>query len=270
MKRFSYVAAFMLFAAGILLSSAGFVHAFGPGVGSKCGDCHTLAKDEAAKLLMVEKFKAEVSEVREGPIKGIWEVDLTQGDKKIRVYVDYGKKFLIEGAVNFSEISKLGEIAEQQKPKQQYVDLKLISLKDAVVIGDAKAANKVIVFSDPDCPYCRQLDKEIKKIQDARKDVVFYIKLLPLPMHPNAHAKSMSILCNGKKPQLLDDAMADKALPKGECKTSELDDNTKLAGDIGIHGTPGIILPDGRLIPGYIPSETLLSLIDNPQPQPKP
>lgn len=269
MKKFSYVAVFLLFAAGFFLAPAGVVHAFGPGAGSKCGDCHTLAKDEAGKLLMVEKFKAEVSEVREGPIKGIWEVDLTQGDKKIRVYVDYGKKFLIEAA-NFSELSKLGEIAEQQKPQQQYVDLKLISLKDAVVIGDAKAANKVIVFSDPDCPYCRQLDKEIKKIQDARKDIVFYIKLLPLPMHPNAHGKSMSILCNGKKPQLLDDAMADKALPKGECKTSELDDNTKLAGDIGIHGTPGIILPDGRLIPGYIPSEALLSLIDNPQPQPKP
>lgn len=268
MKKFFYAVAISFIASGMLLSSSDHASAFGgPGVG-KCSECHTLTKEEAGKLLLVEKFKAQVEDVREGPIKGIWEVDLTQGDNKIKIFMDYSKKFLIEKA-EFSELSKLNETAEeQQKPQQKFVDLKKISLENAVIIGDAKAVKKVIVFDDPDCPYCRQLDREIQKILETRKDIAFYIKLLPLPMHPNAHGKSMSILCNGKKPQLLYDAMADKDLPKGECKTTELDDNVKLATEIGIHGTPGIILPDGRLIPGYVQSDVLINLIDNPQTKP--
>lgn len=268
MKKFFYAAAISFIASGALLLPVDHANAFGGAGTGKCSECHTLTKEEAGTLLLVEKFKAQVEEVSEGPVKGIWTVDLTQGDKKIRIFIDYSKKFLIEKA-EFSELSKLNEsVEQQQKPQQQFVDLKLVSLENAVVIGDAKAAKKVIVFDDPDCPYCRQLDKEIQKVLETRKDIAFYIKLLPLPMHPNARGKSMSIICNGKKPQLLYDAMADKELPKGECKTTEIDDNVKLATDIGIHGTPGIILPDGRLIPGYVQAEVLINLIDNPQAKP--
>jgi len=267
MKKFLYAAAIPFIASMVLLSSSDYAGAFGGQPTGKCSECHTLTKEEAGKLLLIEKFKAQVENVAEGPITGIWQVDLTQGDKKIRIFIDYAKKTLIERA-EFSELAKLDEAFEQQKPQQKYVDLKLVPLDNAVIIGDAKAAKKIIVFDDPDCPYCRELDKEIQKILETRKDIAFYIKLLPLPMHPNARGKSMSILCNGKKPQLLYDAMADKELPKGECKTSELDDNAKLATEIGIHGTPGIILPDGRLIPGYVKSDVLIDLVDNPQVKP--
>lgn len=253
-----------LLAAGLISTAARDAWAFQGGEGAgKCADCHTLTVDEAGKLLMVERFKAKVTDVRDSPIKGVWEVELSQVDRKIILYIDYSKKHLIEGA-EFTELAKLSEIAEQQRQQQKVVDLKTIPLGNAVVLGDAKAVNKVIVFDDPDCPYCRQLDKDIAKILETRKDIVFYIKLLPLSMHPNARGKSLSILCNGKSAQLLADAMADKKMPKGECKTAELDDNAKLAAAMGISGTPGIILPDGRLIPGFVPAETLLNFIDNP------
>lgn len=278
MKKFLYAAAVSFIASGALVASSDYADAFSGQMAGKCSECHTLSKEEAGKLLLIEKFKAQVDAVSDGPIAGIWQIDLTQKidlpkgetkENKIRIFIDYAKKTLIEKA-EFSELAKLGEVVEQPPaPEQKFVDLKKIPLENAVVIGDAKADKKVIVFDDPDCPYCRQLDKEIQKIVASRKDIAFYIKLLPLPMHPNARGKSMSILCNGKKTQLLYDAMTDKELPKAECDTNELEDNAKIATDIGIHGTPGIILPDGRLIPGYVPSDVLLNLIDNPQTQEK-
>ncbi|MEK6790397.1 MAG: DsbC family protein [Deltaproteobacteria bacterium] len=260
-----------LAASWLLTAQPDNAQAFDPAAGAKeCASCHTLSNEEAGKLLLVEKFKAEVKEVRPGPIKGVWEVELTQNNKAIIVYVDYGKKYLAEG-MRFIEIAKLGE---NVPPPPKKIDLAKVPLDGAVVLGDAKAEKKVIVFDDPDCPYCKKLDEEIKNILEKRKDIAFYIKMFPLPMHPEAYDKSKAIVCaslnakggkGGKGAKLLADAFAGKKLPKATCDTKEVDNNIKLAGELGITGTPGIILPDGRLISGYVPADTLLNLIDTPQ-----
>lgn len=261
----------LLAATWLLTTAPDDAHAFDPAPGAKeCASCHTLSNEEAGKLLLVEKFKAEVKEVRPGPIKGLWEVELTQNNKGIIVYVDYGKKYLAEG-MRFIEIAKLSESAPPPPPKK--IDLSKVPLDHAVVLGDAKAEKKVIVFDDPDCPYCKKLDEEIKIILEKRKDIAFYIKMFPLPMHPEAYDKSKAIVCanasgkGGKGAKLLADAFAGKKLPKATCDTKEVDNNIKLAPELGITGTPGIILPDGRLIGGYAPADTLIELIDNPQKQ---
>src|SRR5574340_39435 len=79
----------------------------GPGCAGKCADCHNITNDEASKLLKVEKFKAQVKSIKESQIKGLWEVEVTQGDKTFIVYVDYAKKYLVEG--KFTALDKLGE-----------------------------------------------------------------------------------------------------------------------------------------------------------------
>lgn len=248
----------VLFATYVLSTPPSAVSAFqGPGCMGSCTDCHSLNKEEAAKLLKTDKFKAVVKDIRMSPVKGLWEVEITQGDKTFIVYMDFAKKFLVEG--RFTAIEKLGESAPLKK-----VDLSKIPLDNAVVLGDRNAAKKVIVFDDPECPYCAKLHQEIKKILETRKDVAFYIKMYPLAIHPDAYEKSKAIVCS-KSAKLLDDAFAGKKLPKADCETKELDNNIKLAAELEIRGTPALIFPDGRLFPGYAPAETLLGILDNPQ-----
>lgn len=268
MKNKAGLAMTLLAASWLLLVPLDNAYAFDPVTGAKeCASCHTLSNEEAGKLLLVEKFKAEVKEVRPGPIKGVWEVELTQNGRGIIVYVDYSKRYLAEG--RFIEIAKLAESAPP--PPNKKIDLAKVPLEHAVVLGDAKAEKKVIVFDDPDCPYCKKLDEEIKKILEKRKDVAFYIKMFPLPMHPEAYDKSKAIVCanssgkGGKGAKFLADAFAGKKLPKATCDTKEIDNNLKLGAELGITGTPAIILPDGRLISGYVPADALIELIDNPQ-----
>lgn len=241
------------------MAQAGRVHAFqGPGCGGKCADCHSLTKDDASRLLKTERFKAQIKEVRTSPVKGIWEVEITQGDKVFIVYMDYAKKFLMEG-IKFTPLEQIAEATELKK-----VDLGRIPLDGAVVLGNPKAEKKVVVFDDPDCPYCSRLHQDIKKILEKRKDIAFFIKMYPLAIHPQAYEKSKAIVC-AKSAKLLDDAFSGKKLPKAECETDELDNNIKLAEELGIRGTPAIILPDGRHIRGYVQPDVLLGLIDNQQ-----
>ncbi|MBI5888706.1 MAG: DsbC family protein [Deltaproteobacteria bacterium] len=239
----------------------------GQGCMGTCTDCHSINKEEAGKLLKADKFKANIKDIRMSPVKGIWEVEFTMEGKPGSgvVYIDFAKKFLIERAT-FTPLEKLGE-----EPPAQKIDISRIPLDKALLFGSPAATKKVIIFSDPECPYCVKLHTEIKNIIKDRPDVAFYIKMFPLETHPNAYKSSTAITCN-KSNKLLEMAYAGKKLPKAKasCKTDEVDNNLKLGKELGLHGTPAIILPDGRLIPGYVPADVLLNMIDNPPAAAKP
>jgi thiol:disulfide interchange protein DsbC len=100
----------------------------------------------------------------------------------------------------------------------------------------------------------------MKKVIEKRKDISFFIKLFPLPMHPDAGWKSKSIACK-KSLQLLEDNFEGKQIPKTECDTKAIEDTTKLAGEIGISGTPALVLPNGRIVPGFREADALIELI---------
>lgn len=101
----------------------------------------------------------------------------------------------------------------------------------------------------------------MKKVIKERKDIAFFIKLYPLPMHKDAYAKAKAIVCE-KSLALLQDAFDKKPLPTPKCVATEIDDNIKLAQKLGITGTPAMIMPDGRLIPGYLEADALIKQIE--------
>lgn len=102
----------------------------------------------------------------------------------------------------------------------------------------------------------------MKQVVEQRKDIAFYIKMFPLPMHKGAYDKAKAIVCE-KSLALLDDAFAKKELPKPQCDTKVVDENIKLAEKLGISGTPALIFPNGRLVPGAIDAKTIIGDIGN-------
>ncbi|HAM52230.1 MAG TPA: hypothetical protein DCP92_16630 [Nitrospiraceae bacterium] len=102
----------------------------------------------------------------------------------------------------------------------------------------------------------------MKKVVEERKDIAFYIKLFPLPMHKGSYEKAKAIECE-KSLALLDDAFEHKELPKPKCETSVIDENIKLAEKLGISGTPTIITPDGRVLSGARDAKGIEELVGN-------
>jgi thiol:disulfide interchange protein DsbC len=101
----------------------------------------------------------------------------------------------------------------------------------------------------------------MKKVVEKRKDIAFYIKLYPLPMHPGAVDKSKAIVCR-KSLELLEQAFEGKQLPKPDCPAPEVEKNVVLAQSLGITGTPTMILPDGRIVSGSRPADELIKMIE--------
>jgi thiol:disulfide interchange protein DsbC len=230
--------------------------------GKKQG-CDAISPPEIQDILKnIKANNAKVLYVKKSPLAGICEVAIEIGGQTNIFYFDIAKTHLFFG--NLVEMKTMTNrtaqsVAEIQDKKR--IDISKISLTAAIVLGDLKAEKKVIIFTDPDCPYCSSLHNVMKQIIATRKDIAFYIKMYPLEFHKDAYWKSKSIVCNNSL-QLLQDCFDKKEIAKTDCKTEEVDNNIKLAKSLGITGTPTIILPDGRLRIGAMPEAELIKLID--------
>jgi thiol:disulfide interchange protein DsbC len=227
----------------------------GCGAGS-CTDCHSLTKAETVEILgyLVDKDNSvEFSEV-----PGMWVAEVEKGQNKLPVYIDFSKQYLVLG--NVIRLNDKENLTRQRSAQMNRVDVSSIPLEDALLLGKASAKSKVIVFTDPECPYCKKLHEELKEVVRRDPDVAFLIKLFPLKMHPNAYDVSKSILCN-KSMEFLEISFAGKPVPPASCDTPVVDQTLALVAKLGIRSTPTLVLPDGLVVSGYKNADALLTLI---------
>jgi thiol:disulfide interchange protein DsbC len=168
-----------------------------------------------------------------GPVPGLYEV-IAAG--RVAYYVP-GQEYLIVGEIINKERRNLtqernGEIMGQR--------MKALPLEKAVKMGNGP--NKVIEFTDPDCPFCRTASKFFAK----RTDVTRYVFLYPLAMHPNAEAKIKYIFCAKDRTAAYEEAMGGKLDDMkfktcDDAKAAELVKTHKELGDKA--GIPGLGTP---------------------------
>jgi len=227
------------------------------GCGSgNCIDCHKLNKKEAADLFAVPE--KNIIDLKLSEVPGLWEVDIRQEQKVIPVFLDFSKQYMISGSV--IKITDKKNITSERFTDLNRIDVSLIPLNDALIVGNSTAEIKIIVFDDPKCSYCAKFQLEMKRIVKERPDIAFYIKMFPLKSHPGAYEAAKSIVCANSL-ALLEESLAGKEINQPSCETDQIDRNLELAAKIGIHSTPTLVFPDGRIIPGYKTMENIITLL---------
>lgn len=238
----------------------------GEGCGGDCASCHAITLQEANTLL---KDIAPVKAVNAAPVRGLFEVTIEQGGKTGYAYIDYGKKHIIAGSVydiasqkQIGGAAKAAAAAPAAAPPEMRLDPATLKTGDAIVMGNPNGTRKLFVFTDPECPFCSKMHAELKKLAALEPDLLIYIKLYPLKMHPKAYDKARVII-GEKSLKLLEDSFAGKALPapKGKDAKKPVDDNIKFAEAAGIRSTPTLVFADGRIIPGYRQAEEIRELL---------
>lgn len=230
----------------------------------ECSTCHSLSVKEATDLLSFAGVT--VKSVKPAPSHGMHEV-LFQKDGGVGiVFIDYGKKHLIQGTI--IDLKSKEPVAAHEKelprPKQfSGLDPKLIPTQYAMVMGNVKAAKKIYVFTDPDCPYCRTLHPELQKLEKLMPDLAIHIMLYPLKqLHPHAYDKARVVLST-KSLKNLDLAFEGKELPKpkGDAGKAGVDAVIQFAQEQGINGTPMVLLPNGKPYQGARDAESMKKAI---------
>ncbi|HKL48526.1 MAG TPA: DsbC family protein [Desulfuromonadales bacterium] len=229
----------------------------------KCIDCHSLEKKEITELL--PGLKGEVQTVEPSEVPGLWLVEIAKGGKLFPLYIDFSKEYVIEGRV--IRLRDRKDVTRQRIQKSNPVDLSMIPLDDALLLGSKDAATKAIVFTDPQCPYCERMHEQMKEVVSRDPEIAFHIKLYPLQMHPEAYPISKSIVCS-QSLQMLEDSFAGKDVPVLPCEAPAIDANIALAKKLGINSTPTLILPEGYIEPGYKTADQLLRLLGSDKASP--
>lgn len=133
--------------------------------------------------------------------------------------------------------------------------LKAIDTALAFAVGPENAAT-VIEFTDPDCPYCRALDRYwAAKAAEGKpvRRLVFFVS----GIHPEAAAKAEHILCSTDKTAAFKAIYA--GAPPAVLRTcaegrAKVEAHARIVGSAGITGTPTLIA-GGKLISGFQQAE---------------
>ena len=249
---------FLAFAMLTLLPAISYPFKNSGGTEGQCSKCHSVTPLEAKEIL--KDIVDEVHAIERSVVPGLYIIDATgKNGKRGIIYMDFSKNYIVSGS--FMSISDRKNVTKMEMLQLHRVDITSIPLADSIVIGDPGAPKKMILFTDPQCPFCRKFHPELKKVVEADPDVVIFIKMMPLAsLHPDSPRIARAILCAGSL-QLLEDSFANKKVPDPTCESDAVDRTIKLAQELGIGSTPTLILPDGRVAPGYRTAEEVLELL---------
>lgn len=144
------------------------------------------------------------------------------------------------------------------------IDFKSLPLNRAIKVVKGNGRRQVAVFSDPECPYCQQLEKEFASVTD----VTIYNFLFPIAsLHPDAPARAQALWCSADPGTAWKEWMVDRKPPAWKtCDGHPVDELKVLGEKLRITSTPMVFASNGRRFAGAMPLAELEKFIDAQTP----
>ena len=124
-----------------------------------------------------------------------------------------------------------------------------------------KEKHVINVFTDIDCGYCRRLHREMAQYNDLGI-TVRYLAFPRSPAGSESFNRSVSVWCARDRNKAMDDAKLNQRVSGSPCENAPVGKQQQLGQQMGVTGTPAILLSNGVLIPGYMPAARLLEAIE--------
>lgn len=191
----------------------------------------------------------KISQINNGPFNSTYEV--LAGNNAFYVGLGNESEVIVGHIVNIKTMQDVTQNHLEALNAQKF-DFKNLPLDKALKVGNGK--KKMVVFIDPDCPYCQQLEAFL---HDRLDKVTVYYMFMPLAMHPNALPHTKQILCADKPEQAIFSVMVSRqelAAGSKSCQDKvekQVGDISRFAMDNGINSTPYIITDTNQIIGGF-------------------
>ncbi|HTN33785.1 MAG TPA: DsbC family protein [Marinobacter sp.] len=195
----------------------------------------------------------QVSSVRESEAKGLYEVLSNNGDT---IYTTADGQYLLTGDLLKITSNGIANVTEEARASQRHKKMADYGT-DGVIRFPAKGKEKAVidVFTDIDCPYCRKLHAEVPQLNSYGITVNYYA--FPRSGPGTASFKKYeSVWCAKDREAAMDAAKNGQSVEPATCDNPVMK-QFLLGGEIGVTGTPAIVLEDGHMVRGYVPAESL-------------
>ena len=200
--------------------------------------------EDRIRALVEARIGTKPDSVTKTPF-GLYEVTL--GAELL--YVDANVDYVFAGRVIDAKTRE--DLTQKRRDELLRVDFKSLPLDQAVKVVRGSGARVMVTFEDPNCPYCKRLYKDMRKMTD----VTIYTFLYPI-LSQDSFEKSKNIWCAKDRAAAWDQYMGDGKLPPAaaaDCK-HPLQQTLALGQKLDVSGTPTIVFVDGSRLPGAVPA----------------
>ncbi|MBP7900566.1 MAG: DsbC family protein [Gammaproteobacteria bacterium] len=213
--------------------------------------------DEVKQRLVAQIPELADAKVSATPIPGLFSVQ--QG--AFVFYSSADGQYVLRG--DLLSLSDKRNLTEEAQQAFRVASLSRLSDKDTINYNPekGKATHRITVFTDVDCPYCHQMHQMLPKLLDSGI-AVRYVMYPRAGIDSPSYHKTVHAWCQRANKQELDQMMKGGSAPaKLSSCVNPIKQQFELANELGLQGTPSIILADGSLIPGLAPLDELVRLV---------
>jgi len=208
------------------------------------------------KAIQAHDSAAQVATPARSPIEGMY---LTTIDG-VSGYVSADGRYFIVG--DMLDLAAHTNVTEESRQATRRSLLQKVAPNEAILFTPAKPKYTVIVFTDVDCPYCRKLHGELAELQ-ARGIAVRYMAFPRSGPNTSAWRTMAAVWCSSDRRDALTRATrGDAVSAAGSCSDAVIARHYALGQQLGVPGTPMIVLSDGTSLGGYMSPDELLAALD--------
>lgn len=212
-------------------------------------------KDDIQARLQKIDARIEVVALKDAPVNDFYEVQLSSGDI---LYVSKQSNYILAG--NLLEITNNGiiDLTEIARSAVRTKTIQAVPVSEQKIFA-AKGETKAViqVFTDSTCPYCSRLHEQVPELNKQGVEVR-YLAFPRQGLQGKGFNDLVNVWCADDRQQAMTAAKEGKSLASKQCD-NPIAEQYALGQRLGVQGTPAIFLPDGRLIPGFVPAERLIS-----------
>lgn len=189
-----------------------------------------------------------INEVSATPLPGIYEVVMGRNI----AYTDLSGRYVIMG--NLIDGQEKVDLTSRRKEAQVRAEVAKLPLSQAIRVKQGDGTRTLVVFTDPSCPFCRQIEPELEKV--ANVTIHYFL----LPLSSDATEKSQHVWCAKDRAAAWKLAINGKAVPPARCQ-APFDEITAWARRVGANGTPTLLDGTGRILLGFHDAATINSFL---------
>lgn len=226
-------------------------------VAAQNGVDHAGVKPDVAQTIIRHLTRAlpglRITVIQQIPDSPFYEVS-SNNDQMIYATAD-GRHILVGELYSVSAKGVHNVTAAHMAAKRKALLAKVPASQMITFAPKGKPKAVVDVFTDLDCPYCRMMQSQIDQYTALGIQVNYLAFPRSGPDTPSFY-KYVSVWCSKDPKKAFADAKMGKPIPRRNCPNPVLR-QYELGNEVGVNGTPTIVLPDGHVIGGYVPAHQL-------------
>jgi thiol:disulfide interchange protein DsbC len=177
----------------------------------------------------------------------------------IVAYISADGRYLLQGdMIDLDQNVNMSEVARNDTRRELMAS---IPDTEAIVFSPEEKKYRVTVFTDVDCTYCRRLHNQINEY------LAYGIEVRYL-LYPRNGPASRSwntaedVWCSSDRNNALTMAKLDREFDTNKCESTTVQEHYVIGRDVGLSGTPAIVLDDGTMIGGYVTPDQLKAQLE--------